>query len=1784
MGIGHLMTMEERIVLDAVVAVDAPDNAEAEAGNAGEDHGAAEVKEAAPSTTTPVENGTTAEAKVGTTANTLDAENENTSDANMDNRNGSDSQDTLRAILVNKDLQDFNNLVNSVAEDVMVYSYDNDTVDLQEIIDRLKEQAEGQLYDSIAIATEGNGEGSFALTESENVSWDTFGTGAEQDQQEFFEALAGLVNDGGEIDIISCNTAKGEHGTELLEAIAGVTGLDIAGSTDLTGNETLGGDWVLEKSTDSNETDLVCKYFNSDISDYSSVLIDRFAGGSGTSVDPYQIETFAQFMAIESDGGIYLDKHFIITADLDAGEWYEANGGSTSICNFNNPFTGTIDGQDHSVKDIDIGTLGNGVDAAGLIGVNKGSISNIRLIDTDGPLNSEGSGWWDVRIWNNFTGPAGALVGINDVEGSILNCFSDMEVHNNHMDCGTGGLVGLNRGNISKSRVITEGVYTEYGYAGGLVGINEGGDIFNCYSETYGYNAEVATNRGYVGGLVGKNTANIAGTKGGHIQTSYANTTTHNYEDNGVGGLVGINGNVASGELGTNPYNIIEYSYSTGIMRFRDNSGGIAAKNYIDGKIENCYTNAEFKFTDSNHMPSGLSSGAIVGINNEGGIVMHNYSDPEHLKGISNPVGSDKPGLPSTVNDNSSISDLAVYNTALGWSSVHWDNLTDGNNPTLKFDPPATASDNSAPVFDPSVGNSTLDSELASNSDPSGTAVSDIIVDGAITDADGAVEAIVVWGVDNTYGKWQYSTDSGSTWKDFSTTTGEYATLSDTDSSILLDANSKVRFIPSDNTPRTVSFNFLAWDMSFGSAGETADISNKGEIYPFSSAGGTAALTLVDSLNSAPVFNSGAGNSTLTSEMSSNNNPSGTAVSDIIVDGAITDADGAVEAIAVWGVDNTYGKWQYSTNGGSSWSDFTAVTGAYVTLSDTNSSRLLDSSSKIRFIPTDNVARTVSFNFIAWDKSTGSVGGTADTSVKGGTSAFSSAGTTASLELTNEPNSAPVLNDADARLTSQQLGSADPSGTKVSDILVGGSITDSDGAVEALIVTSVDNRHGIWQYSTDNGSSWNNFTDIQNAVVHLDIASGTSDAGKSRLLDGNCKIRFLQKNGDTFLGDVSFTFQAWDKSAGSVGSVADPTVNGGTTAFSSTGDSANLTITAIPNRNPEVVNPIPDQDGADSFDGAGNMSFTFDADVFSDPDGDSLSYSAEHWDVNNSRWAALPAWLSFNSSTRTFSGNPSASDEGSLRIRVTAEDGRNGTQSDEFIINITNANDAPTDLSNGNVSVYESSLEQVVATLTPIDADIGDQHTQFVYTLLNNADKFKIDGNALVILSGVPVGNYSISIKVIDPNGEFVNDTILVTVNNPVNDNPVNDNPVNDNPVNDNPVNDNPVNDNPVDDNPVDDNPVDDNPVDDNLPKPGDPDFIGPIKSGIDSDGNLRKDLLYTDYNENIPDTWPHMDKKSYKEVLLTYELKNTFIEYYDEAINSIDSMNFLSGDVYQLFNTLMPSNKYHNFLLTHWEEYTSWLDNNNLINAYNGQYIVTPQTKAGFLKAYLKDQLIQTKNNIINIDLSKIENFESFSNYETRDHLTDVLQISSSIVSDISDNNIQNLKNIASTLSFIEMGLDISGGLAANGLLLGSVWDEYQNHLNDAITNGNVSSDLNDLIAVSDAALDIMVKNNPYLKQEQLAERLAKIVVKMEQDNLNWKDAADMYGVVLDDTTLSQIEALLPEKIANKAKISGVGGIALKLVAGAVTVSNAWERHQMRMDSLGNNSSKLSGPGIENF
>ena len=127
----------------------------------------------------------------------------------------------------------------------------------------------------------------------------------------------------------------------------------------------------------------------------------------------------------------------------------------------------------------------------------------------------------------------------------------------------------------------------------------------------------------------------------------------------------------------------------------------------------------------------------------------------------------------------------------------------------------------------------------------------------------------------------------------------------------------------------------------------------------------------------------------------------GNSVADILNSDATnpsTDVDGDPQGIAVTGFDDTNGSWQYSIDGGNTWSLFSDAVPAVAN----DSGVVLRETDLIRFVPNSSFVGTAgNITFHAWDQSDGLAEGTTgvDVSVNGGSSAFSTASDTASIEI-----------------------------------------------------------------------------------------------------------------------------------------------------------------------------------------------------------------------------------------------------------------------------------------------------------------------------------------------------------------------------------------------------------------------------------------------------------------------------------------------------------------------------------------------------------------------------------------------------------------------------------------------------------------------------------------------------------------------------------------------------------------------------------------------------------------
>lgn len=129
-------------------------------------------------------------------------------------------------------------------------------------------------------------------------------------------------------------------------------------------------------------------------------------------------------------------------------------------------------------------------------------------------------------------------------------------------------------------------------------------------------------------------------------------------------------------------------------------------------------------------------------------------------------------------------------------------------------------------------------------------------------------------------------------------------------------------------------------------------------------------------------------------------------------------------------------------------------------------------------------------------------------------------------------------------------GATSPHGEFVVN-LVAGTVSDPDpGATLGIAVHSLSHTaQGTWQYSLNAGGAWHNF--------------GPTSAASARLLRAADLVRFVPQPG--FTGMVTIGYHAWDRTQGSAGGTANlslPGATGGSTAFSSDTQLADIHVIA----------------------------------------------------------------------------------------------------------------------------------------------------------------------------------------------------------------------------------------------------------------------------------------------------------------------------------------------------------------------------------------------------------------------------------------------------------------------------------------------------------------------------------------------------------------------------------------------------------------------------------------------
>ena len=196
----------------------------------------------------------------------------------------------------------------------------------------------------------------------------------------------------------------------------------------------------------------------------------------------------------------------------------------------------------------------------------------------------------------------------------------------------------------------------------------------------------------------------------------------------------------------------------------------------------------------------------------------------------------------------------------------------------------------------------------------------------------------------------------------------------------------------------------------------------------------------------------------------------------------ITDHDdGAVEGVAVVGVDDTNGEWQYDANADGTWIAFGSVSDSAAVL--------LDTTALVRFVPDPDYNGTAgNLTFRAWDQTSGSNGDTeVDVSTTGDDSAFSSQTTMATLNV-NPVNDASVISGTFTGIVAE--GDVGDAPVTASGTISISDVDDADNPTFNDVGSTVgDNGYGSFVLTS---GTWTSTLD-QAAVQDLDAGEVVND-------------------------------------------------------------------------------------------------------------------------------------------------------------------------------------------------------------------------------------------------------------------------------------------------------------------------------------------------------------------------------------------------------------------------------------------------------------------------------------------------------------------------------------------------------------------------------------------------------------------------------------------------------------------------------------------------------------------
>lgn len=236
-----------------------------------------------------------------------------------------------------------------------------------------------------------------------------------------------------------------------------------------------------------------------------------FAGGSGTSSNPYKISCLRHLSNLKYSN----NKYYKLTTSLTLPTGWSC---------FEN-FTGTFDGGDNTLSNfaVDIETSSNVRANYALFEVNRGTIKNLKLTQ----INITASPYHNEPAIN-----VAGLVGTN--KGTVEYCSASGLLNCNRYLSAIAGVVAENRGGTIKNCSAKNLEIYGNGDMGGVCGVSYGGLISNC--STYEFTGKLYINKENrsLGGIVGYMT------DGGTIECCYNVFSAASYEGSAYIGPISL--------------------------------------------------------------------------------------------------------------------------------------------------------------------------------------------------------------------------------------------------------------------------------------------------------------------------------------------------------------------------------------------------------------------------------------------------------------------------------------------------------------------------------------------------------------------------------------------------------------------------------------------------------------------------------------------------------------------------------------------------------------------------------------------------------------------------------------------------------------------------------------------------------------------------------------------------------------------------------------------------------------------------------------------------------------------------------------------------------------------------------------------------------------------------------------------------------------------------------------------------------------------------------------------